>query len=360
VFASHRPASTCCGPQPLGGRLQVHEQAEAERRVADFPGELVRCRAGHSDPDPQIIPWPGDPNTLEPISAVPPSFNPTVMNPLEGRPVVRSLGQLRLHPALDAIGWTSAMHELNEAARLKSQSVPEPILITTDGTILAGFGPWRLAAFEGRREIHCIEYPFSSEDESLQFIIRHHQLQRGWNAFIRICLALKLEPYFQLGALKNMRAGGKYKGSANLPEAEHIDVRQEIGNIAGVGARNVSNVRTILHTAHPRLIEALRDGMLTINRAIQFCKLPKKKQLEEFIRYSEERSINRAIRRSIPQPKEKKASVDVLAVLDALQRQEARRPGSVAVRVSRDKRTVVLVGQDYIAGSHSQKELGLT
>jgi hypothetical protein len=340
--------------------LQVHEQAEAERRVADFPGELVRCRAGHSDPDPQIIPWPGDPNTLEPISAVPPSFNPTVMNPLEGRPVVRSLGQLRLHPALDAIGWTSAMHELNEAARLKSQSVPEPILITTDGTILAGFGPWRLAAFEGRREIHCIEYPFSSEDESLQFIIRHHQLQRGWNAFIRICLALKLEPYFQLGALKNMRAGGKYKGSANLPEAEHIDVRQEIGNIAGVGARNVSNVRTILHTAHPRLIEALRDGMLTINRAIQFCKLPKKKQLEEFIRYSEERSINRAIRRSIPQPKEKKASVDVLAVLDALQRQEARRPGSVAVRVSRDKRTVVLVGQDYIAGSHSQKELELT
>ena len=25
-----------------------------------------------------------------------------------------------------------------------------------------------------------------------------------------------------------MRAGGKYKGLANLPEAQHIDVRQEI------------------------------------------------------------------------------------------------------------------------------------
>jgi hypothetical protein len=336
--------------------LQVHEQAEAERRVADFPDELVRCRTGDSHPDPQIA-WLGGPNTLEFISAVPPSFNPTVMSHLEGRPVLRSLGQLRQHPALDAIGWTGTIQDLDEAARSKSQSVPELILVTTDGTILAGFGRWRLAAFEGRREIRCIEYPFSSEDESLQFIIRHHQLQRGWNAFIRIRLALKLESYFQQSALKNMRAGGKYKGSANLPEVQRIDVRQEIGKIAGVGARNV---RTILHTAHPRLIEALRDGTLTINRAIQFCKLPKKMQMEQFIRYSEGRAINRVIRRSIAQPKEKKASVDVLAVLDALQRQEARRPGSVAVRVSRDKRTVVLVGQDYIAGSHSQKELKLT
>ena len=55
------------------------------------------------------------------------------------------------------------------------------------------------------------------------------------------------------------------------------------------------------------------------------------------------------IRRSIPQPKEKKASLDVLAVLDALQCQEARQPGSVAVRAGRHKHTVVLVGQDLMA-----------
>ena len=47
-------------------------------------------------------------------------------------------------------------------------------MITTSGTILAGFGRWRLAVFEGRREIHCIEYPLG-EDESLQFILTHHQ-----------------------------------------------------------------------------------------------------------------------------------------------------------------------------------------
>jgi hypothetical protein len=300
-------------------------------------------------------------SAVEVISAVPrsaQSFNPTTVSRWEGRPVVRSPQQLRLHTALQEIGWTGVIDEFN-AARLTNPSVTEPILITTNGTILAGIGGWRSAVFDGRHEINCIEYPLS-EDESLQFIIRHHQPQRGWNAFIRIRLALTLEPYFQQRALDNMRAGGKYKGSANLPEAQRIDVRQEIARAAGVGDRNVSNVRTILQTAHPSLIGALKEGTLTINRAIQLCKVPRAEQLEQFIRYSEERATNKVIRRSIAQPKEEKTRLDVVAVLDALQQQEARHPGSVAVRVGRHKRTVVLIGQDLFAGPPSQKELKLT
>lgn len=153
--------------------------------------------------------------------------------------------------------------------------MPEPILITSDGTILAGFARWRLAAFDGRRELHCIEYVLSP-DEALRFLLTYHQPRAGWNAFVRIRLALTLEPYFQQKALANMREGGKCKGFANLPEAYRIDVRQEIAKVAGVGGRgrNVSNVKKILQAAHPRLICALQDGTLTINRALQFCKLP--------------------------------------------------------------------------------------
>ena len=293
------------------------------------------------------------------ISVALPPFNPTARSRLEGRPGIYSPKQLRLHRALEELGWTGVIDESNDAARLNEQSVPVPILITTNGTILAGFGRWRSAVFDGRHEINCIEYPLD-DDEALQFIIRHHQPQRGWNAFIRIRLALKLEPYFQQRALDNMRAGGKYKGLAKLPEAQHMDVRQEIAHAAGVGARNVSNLRTILGVAHPQLIEALRDGTLTINRAIQFCKLPRAEQLEQFIRYSEERATNKVIRQSITRPKEAKISPDAVTVLDALQHQEARQPGSVAVRVGRHKRTVVLIGQDLFAGLHSQRELKLT
>jgi hypothetical protein len=275
-------------------------------------------------------------------------FNPTVMHRLEGRPVVCSPKQLRLHRTLEGLGWTGAIDEFNNDARLDVQSVPEPILITTHGIILAGFGRWRSAIFDGKHEINCIEYPLS-EEETLQFILAHHQSRRGWNDFVRIRLALTLEPHFQQKALGNMSVGGKYKGSANLPEAQRIDVRQEIARAAGVGTRNVSTVKKILEVAHARLVEALQNGTLSINRAIQLSSLPKSQQVEQFVRYSEERAT-----------KEKKASLDVVAALDALQHMEALLPGSVAVRVSRHKRTVVLVGQDLMAALPLQKELHLT
>jgi hypothetical protein len=266
---------------------------------------------------------------------------------------------LHLHPALEKVGWVGLIDELNDAAGSAIHPIHDPILIATDGTVLAGFGRWRLAVFEQVPEIYCIEHPLSADD-SLAFILTHHQTQRGWNAFVRIRLALTLKSSLQQAALNNMRFGGKYKGLANLPEAQHIDVRQKVADMAGVCPRNVGNVETILETAHSALIAALGNGTLKINRAIQFCKLPRAAQLEQFVRYSQERATNRVIRRSIPQMKEKEAGLDVLAVLDALQCQEARQPGSVPVRIGRHKRTVVLVGQDYLACPHSQKELKLT
>ena len=300
------------------------------------------------------------PSSAPHISADPlQPFSPTPINRLEGRLVVRCVEQLRLHRALEELEWTCVVDGFNDAARLSSASAPEPILITTNGTILGAFGRWRLAVFEGRREIQCIEYPIS-EDESLKFILTHHQARPGWTAFVRVCLALTLEFGLQQRALDNMRAGGKYKGSANLPEAHHVDVRQEVARIAGVCARQVSNVKTILEVAHPRLREALQNGTLRINRAIEFCKLPRAEQLEQFIHYSEERAINKLIRRSMPRVKEKKSSHDVVAVLEALQRMETGQPGSVVVRVSRHKRTVVLIGQDMLTELPSQGELILT
>jgi hypothetical protein len=274
-----------------------------------------------------------------------------------GRTVVRALEELRVHPALEEIGFCAFLPELNEATRSQDQMSPEePICVTHTGLILSGFGCWRSAVFDGRFEINCIEYPLS-DVASLKFILTHHQTRRGWSDFVRIRLALTLEPALQQKALDNMRTGGKLKGLANLPEAHRINVREEIARAAGVGDRNVTNVRTILQGAHPSLIQALQEGVLSINRAIQLCNLPKAGQLEQFIRYTEERAINKVIRRSIPQPNEKKASLDVVSVLDALQQQEAREPGSVKVRVGRQKRTVILIGEDLSAGLAGQLEL---
>jgi hypothetical protein len=298
--------------------------------------------------------------TVEVVSAVPPQpFNPTAVSELAGRSVVRSPEQLRLHRALEGIGWSGVIDEFNDAARRKNSSIPEPILITTNGTILAGFGRWRLAVSEGSHQISCIEYELS-EDDSLPFILTHHQTRRGWNAFVRICLALTLEPDLQQKALDNMRDGGKYKGLANLPNVQRINVRQEVADAAAVGARNVANVKTLLNLAHPRLMEALRDGTLTINGAMQLCKLPRGEQLEQFIRYSEERAIRKVIRQSVSRPRREKPNPNLSAVLETLRLQETRHPGSVVVQVGRFQRTLILIGRDLLAEVHSQREWNLT
>jgi hypothetical protein len=287
------------------------------------------------------------------------SVNPTAMNRMEGRPVVRSPQQLRSHPALEELGWTVVIDEFNDSARLKDLSVPEPILITANGIILAGMGRWRSVLLDGRHEINCIEYPLN-EEQAILFMLSYHHPRRGWDDFIRICVALKLEPYFQERARHNMSAGGKCKGSANLPEALRVDVREETARFAGVGARNVSNVKTILQVAHPRLIEALTDGRLSINRAVSWCTLPKAQQVEQFTNYLWERATHKIIRQSIGRPTKDESNLDLCSVLDALRQQEVRQPGSVLVRVGgRLPHTVILIGQDLLAGPHAQMGLKL-
>jgi hypothetical protein len=262
---------------------------------------------------------------------------------LDGHFVIRHPERLNLHSALEKLGWSGLVDELNDAARVKEQAIHDPVLTTENGTILAGFGRWRLALLERRDEISCIEFRLD-DNECLQFILAHHRPVRAWNAFIRTCVALTLMPYFQQKALENMRTGGKYKGLATLPEAQAIDVRQQIGAIAGVGARNVGNVQLILARAHPRIKDALRDSRLTINRAIHLCKLPYFKQPEEFIRLAEKRERTKVIRRALAD--QATTSPDVLALLRDLQQRERQHPGSVLVQIGLDQTTLVFTIRD--------------
>jgi hypothetical protein len=110
---------------------------------------------------------------------------------------------------------------------------------------MAGFGPWRIAVLRQVPTIECLEYALADEG-ALQFILSLQKRRNHWNPFIRIRLALKLEGALQQRALTNMQTGGKYKGSATLPKASQIDVREEIAAIAGAGGRYVSKVKEIL------------------------------------------------------------------------------------------------------------------
>src|SRR5262249_48958400 len=119
------------------------------------------------------------------------------------------------------------------------------------------------------------------------------------------------------------------------------------------------NVKTILQIAHPRIIEALTDGTLTINRGMQFCKLSRAEQLEQFIRYSTEHAIGTVIRQSLSQPSDQKSSAYIVKVLDALRQPEAKHPGSISIRRSARNQSVLLIGRDLLAQPLAQEELKL-
>jgi hypothetical protein len=252
------------------------------------------------------------------------------------------------------LGLVEALDDLNHKAKVKNQAALEPVLVTPTGLVLGGFGHWRLAVLKKWPQINCIEYPLD-EDEALEFMLVNNCSRRGWNDFARICVALKLEPSFQQQALDNQRAGGQRKGLASLPEAHHMDVRQKIADIAGVGARGVSKVKTILERAHPRVKEAALRGTIRIHRAFRWSELPKTRQLAELASYQTNRSINKVIRRAVGSRKEKPTIPDPVTVLRALLSQEQAKPGSVSVRMGRSPKTLILLGRPELAGTRSNE-----
>ncbi len=251
-----------------------------------------------------------------------------------------------MHPALDELGLHNAAPELNQAAKSDASSIAvEPVLITTAGILLGGFGQWQLALLENTEQVNCIEYPLD-EEQALLFILAHHRVRNGWSAFVRIEVALRLEPSFQRDAMANQQFGGKHKGSAKLPNPLQIDVREKIAEAAGVCSRNVSKVKQVLKSAHPRLLEAVRDGAVSISRAAKLSSLSKTDQVNELGEHLWQRQTREIVRKSISSPLRTNTGMDSITVLRGLLRQEERQPGLVEVRMTRTARTIISLGKD--------------
>jgi hypothetical protein len=183
---------------------------------------------------------------------------------------------------------------LSPLVELGDLAFREPLLITQDRTILDGYARWELARQRGRLTLPCLEYDLP-ESEALYWLLQKHRRSNGLNAFSRILLALELEPWLKEQAKSNQRAGGKDKGSSKLTEADKLDVRSKIAAAAGVSAGNVSKVKQLEMHAHPDLLEALREGEVSIYRASVWLHTAGKQQLDQLALHRNLRGITRRI-----------------------------------------------------------------
>lgn len=221
-----------------------------------------------------------------------PVFNQTRNQP-EG--VLRriSICDLSPHPSLIRQQITPSVQEISSASERRAAGLREPITVTSEGLILAGLADFEVAVREGATHLDCLELSLAQED-ALLWIVRRHRRTAGMCDFNRITLALELEPWFRAKAISNQRLGGHLKASSKLTEADRCDVRLELAAAAGVSTGNISKSKNLLSVAHPELLEALRSGELSINRASAFISDPVK-QLEAFRLYRSRSAINRVI-----------------------------------------------------------------
>jgi len=281
------------------------------------------------------------------------------LNGNRGRLVTCHPDELRPHPSYIRHNLTVHACQLSALAELGDLAFREPILIKQDRIIVDGLAHWTLARLQGRPTLTCIEYEMSEAD-ALQYLLQRHRRSSGLNDFIRICLALDLEPFLKATARAKKQAGGQNKGSSIL--TERLDVRKEIARVAGVSVGNVTKVKQLTATAHADIIKALREKELSIHRAWLWSKLSPEEQREKLWRYQSKRGLGETIRTLISTHRSKSSPTalnvdDLIKLLSALQ---SGKLGFVRVVPMNVPWNFVFVAQGLLRTLEAQEELALT
>jgi hypothetical protein len=205
-----------------------------------------------------------------------------------------AVDKLQLHPAFELYKLVASVDEIAYLERQKHGFLQEPLLITQDFLIVAGHTRWLYARQNRHVTIPCLQRQMT-EEEAVLALLENNRRGIGLNDYIRILIALGLEPWFKEKACANQSSGGRLKGSSNLTEADRIDVRSEIAIAAGVCVANVSKVRYIQVNAAPQLHNALLKGELRINRAHLWSKEPAHVQIAKLRDFRVARGMRRDI-----------------------------------------------------------------
>ncbi len=211
------------------------------------------------------------------------------------RLIDRPTAALRPHPVYQELCGPLAATRMRGVGQ---QAVPirEPLLTTTDGTILDGHARWQVALERAQPNVSCLELDVT-EDEALQVVIQRHRAYEGLNDYGRIVLALRLEPYFRERRSRPQAASGKDRPSSNLTNDARRDVRKDIAHLAGVSTGNVTKVKQILDSVIREVREPLLRGEVSIHRAWLWRKRPPKGQRDALWDHLHRGAINKTIDR---------------------------------------------------------------
>jgi hypothetical protein len=224
--------------------------------------------------------------------------------PVECRLATCRVDELHPHASYLWHHLTVPASKLSALAERGDLAFPERLAITNTRTILDGYARWILAGLQERPTLPCLEYGLS-EAEALQWILRTISAPvdsmpstgSSWHSI--------WNRHSKKKARLNQRAGGRFKGSSNLTEADKLDVRSEIAAAAGASVGNVSKVKQLLMAAHSELLEALRNGEISIHRAWLWNQETPEEQRDALWRHWTENGIKKTIRHLVSRHRSK-------------------------------------------------------
>jgi len=121
-----------------------------------------------------------------------------------------------------------------------------------------------------------VAYEFDSEDDAKLWIFKNQIGRRNLPPFERVRLALHLKPVISEKAkLQQSRKSEDFVLQISAKQ-NPIDTRKIIADISGVSHDTVAKVEKILDTGTPEILEKIKSGALTVNKAYQETRLHEK------------------------------------------------------------------------------------
>lgn len=229
-----------------------------------------------------------------------------------GQLVTRRVDELRAHPSYLRHGLSVTATQLSALSVKGELAFRDPIVITQERIVIDGYARWLLARQKHREVMQCIQFDLT-EEESLELLLQRHRRLAGLNSFLRILLALDLEPYYQERARANQKAGGQKKGWSTLTRAQKVVVRSLVAAAAGTSTGSVTKVKQLAGIP-PELKTALMRGEISIHRAWLWRSLPPAEQVKALWLHQSKKGVGKVIREALSQHKARNTSVSLSAV----------------------------------------------
>lgn len=157
------------------------------------------------------------------------------------------------------------------------EGIRDPLVVwhvpNGDDILVDGHNRFEISAKHGGIPFQIKRMAFDLREDAIIWIILNQFGRRNLEAYDRGVLALKVKPMIAKRAKERQRCGqGGVLLNQKSDEASEVNTTKELAKIAGVSHDTIHKVEVIQNSGDKKLIDDVRKGETSINRAYQTVK----------------------------------------------------------------------------------------